>query len=134
MVNGCGRLSARGMNTKYRPIRRSRMFPLVAPLLLISSLTFQVGCGASGPSTDVKRQMTKVSAAEETLRQAASELEALRDSLDKSIRKDVELGMSRAAADSLEQSVVRSQEALVKAAEANLERQRLYLKALEAPM
>ena len=97
-------------------------------LLLAAVLTC---CGAPVGSKEVARQKVVVTSAEVTLSGETAMLQAMEDSLDARIQQDVRMGMSTAEADSVERSVIASQEAVVRAAEENVKRQKEYLETLE---
>ena len=98
-------------------------------LLLAAVLTC---CGSPVGSKEVTRQKSVVASAEVTLSGETAMLQVMKDSLGTRIQQDVRMGMSSAEADSVERSLIASQEAVVRAAEENLKRQKEYLETLEA--
>ncbi len=68
----------------------------------------------------LQKQEEKVTLARSTRSEAATRLKAMEDSLDLKIAQNIALGMSKAQAAGVEQTLIESQRALVKAAEKNL--------------
>ena len=100
-------------------------------LFLCSNLT---ACSepADNPHEAFRKQEEKVAVARSTHSDAVSRLKAMEDSLEMKIKQNIGLGMSKEQAAAVEQALIESQKALVKAAEKNLSSQIDVLKRLRS--
>jgi len=92
-----------------------------------------LGCNRSPEQiqTEIAAQEKKFRKAETEYDQATIRLREMQDSLQIKIRRSVDLNMSQEQAEAEEQTLIKIQQAIVKAAGENLERQKDYLALLK---
>ena len=100
--------------------------------MLVALCLMFLGCNRSPQQiqAEIAAQEKKVRKAEIEYDQAKARLTEMQDSLQIKIRQNVDLNMSREQAEAEERTLIKIQQAIVKAAGKNLEQQRDYLALL----
>ena len=106
------------------------------PTLVLAVCLTLFGCSRQPERlrTEIAAQEKKVAAAQTTHDREVARLKTMQDSLQIKIRQNLALGLDRTQATAVEQALLESQSALVKAEEQNLKRQLEYLARLKGSL